>query len=65
LPCRPHGSHTGPSPVLLDVLAGGHQQRVPGVGARTVRRVVAELTDQRGVSSRFQAGAEAVRHGWI
>ncbi|MET8365449.1 hypothetical protein ABZU53_17985 [Micromonospora sp. NPDC005194] len=40
-------------------------KRVPGVGARTVRRVVAELTDQRGVSSRFQAGAEAVRHGWI
>jgi hypothetical protein len=30
-----------------------------------VRRRVAELLDELGAGSRFQAGAEAVRRGWL
>ena len=32
---------------------------------RTVRRRVAELMASLGADSRFQAGVEAVRHGWL
>jgi DNA-binding NarL/FixJ family response regulator len=32
---------------------------------RTVRRRVAELIEELGAQSRFQAGVEAVRRGWI
>lgn len=54
---------------LLRLLDAGHTDesagRKLGVSARTVRRVVAELTARLGVDSRFQAGAEAVRRGWL
>jgi len=36
-----------------------------GVSLRTVRRRMADLFDELGVDSRFQAGVEAVRRGWI
>jgi DNA-binding CsgD family transcriptional regulator/sugar-specific transcriptional regulator TrmB len=54
---------------LLRLLDAGHTDesagRKLGLSARTVRRVVAELADRLGVESRFQAGAEAVRRGWL
>ncbi|MGW1022878.1 helix-turn-helix transcriptional regulator [Streptomyces sp. NPDC002577] len=46
---------------LTDEAAG----RQLGVSQRTVRRRIAELTDRLGAGSRFQAGAQAVRRGWI
>jgi DNA-binding NarL/FixJ family response regulator len=35
------------------------------MSVRTVRRRVADLMDDLGADSRFQAGVEAVRRGWI
>lgn len=65
----------------LDVDAGGRQRlllqqlargakdeqiaRALGVSLRTVRRRVAEIMEDLGAESRFQAGAEAVRRGWL
>jgi DNA-binding NarL/FixJ family response regulator len=55
--------------LLLRQLAGGAKDeqiaRSLGLSVRTVRRRVAELLDQLGAESRFQAGAEAVRRGWL
>ncbi len=55
--------------LLLDQLAGGAKDeqiaRALGLSLRTVRRRVAEVLDELGVDSRFQAGVEAVRRGWI
>ena len=39
--------------------------RVLGQSLRTVRRRVADLMDELNASSRFQAGVEAVRRGWL
>jgi len=54
---------------LLEQLAAGAQDdqiaRRLGVSLRTVRRRVAELMTDLGAESRFQAGAEAVRRGWL
>lgn len=54
---------------LLRQLAGGAKDeqiaRVLGLSLRTVRRRVAELLVELGVETRFQAGAEAVRRGWL
>ena len=36
-----------------------------GVSLRTVRRRMSDLFEELGVESRFQAGVEAVRRGWI
>ncbi|WP_069812610.1 helix-turn-helix transcriptional regulator [Streptomyces sp. TP-A0874] len=36
-----------------------------GLSDRTVRRVVAQLTDRLGAQSRFEAGVRAVGRGWI
>ncbi len=55
--------------LLLDQMARGAKDeqiaRTLGLSLRTVRRRVAELMDQLGVDSRFQAGVEAVRRGWL
>ncbi len=54
---------------LLDLLARGVKDeriaRTVGLSLRTVRRRIAELLVELGVDSRFQAGAEAVRRGWL
>lgn len=39
--------------------------RTLGVSLRTVRRRIADIMDELGADSRFQAGAEAVRRGWL
>jgi hypothetical protein len=55
--------------LLLDQLVAGAKDeqiaRTLGWSLRTVRRRVAELLGDLGASSRFQAGAEAVRQGWL
>jgi DNA-binding CsgD family transcriptional regulator len=53
----------------LELLAlGGKDEAVArhlGVSLRTVRRRVADLLEELGATTRFQAGMEAVRRGWI
>jgi DNA-binding CsgD family transcriptional regulator/sugar-specific transcriptional regulator TrmB len=54
---------------LIRMLGSGHTDetvgRKLGLSVRTVRRLMAELTQRLGAASRFQAGAEAVRRGWL
>ena len=54
---------------LLPVLAGGEPDDVAcrrlGISPRTYSRRVAELLALLGVRTRFQAGAEAARRGWL
>lgn len=54
---------------LLEQLAEGAQDeqiaRRLGVSLRTVRRRVAEVMTELNAESRFQAGVEAVRRGWL
>ncbi len=55
--------------LLLSQLTGGAKDeqiaRALGVSVRTVRRRVADLLAELGADSRFQAGVEAVRRGWV
>ena len=55
--------------LLLAQLAEGAKDeqiaRILGISLRTVRRRVAAMMDELGVDSRFQAGVEAVRRGWL
>lgn len=55
--------------LLLDQMARGVKDeqiaRTLGLSLRTVRRRVAELLDELDSGSRFQAGVEAVRRGWL
>lgn len=55
--------------LLLDQLARGAKDeqiaRTLGLSLRTVRRRVADLLEELGASSRFHAGVEAVRRGWL
>ena len=61
-------------PVLRDrqvllMLAGGATDetiaRQLGVSSRTVERRVRALLDRLGAETRFQAGAQAARRGWL
>ncbi|MFJ6614094.1 LuxR C-terminal-related transcriptional regulator [Streptomyces sp. NPDC091289] len=60
---------TGQERQLLRLLAQGHTgtavARRLGLGVRTTRRMMAELMTRLGARSRFEAGAEAVRRGWL
>lgn len=55
--------------LLLNELARGERDeqiaRSLGLGLRTVRRRVADLMIELGVETRFQAGVEAARRGWL
>lgn len=55
--------------LLLQQLAAGAKDeqiaRTLGISLRTVRRRIASLLIELGVDSRFQAGVEAARHGWL
>ena len=54
---------------LIRLLAEGHTDesaaRKLAVSVRSVQRMMGGLVTRLGVNSRFQAGAEAVRRGWI
>lgn len=55
--------------LLLTLLAGGLKDeavgRQLGVHVHTARRRISRLLDRLGATSRFQAGAEATRRGWL
>lgn len=55
--------------LLLTQLAGGAKDeqiaRALDLSVRTVRRRVSDLMDELGANSRFHAGVEAVRRGWL
>lgn len=54
--------------LLRELAAGARDEQIArslGIGLRTVRRRIAELMLELGAESRFQAGVEAVRRGWI
>lgn len=54
--------------LLQQLAAGGTDEQIArtlGVSIRTVRRRVADLMIELGTDSRFQAGVEAVRRGWL
>lgn len=63
------GGDGGARRLLLDQLASGAKDeqiaRALGLSLRTVRRRVAAVLDELGVDSRFEAGVEAVRRGWV
>ncbi|HZM81951.1 MAG TPA: helix-turn-helix transcriptional regulator [Candidatus Limnocylindrales bacterium] len=54
---------------LLQLLSDGHTDasagRKLGVSARTVQRMMSDLTARLKAESRFQAGVTAVRLGWL
>ncbi len=54
---------------LLDLLGTGMKDeaiaRHLGISERTVRRRVSDLMSDLGVTSRFQAGVQALRRGWL
>lgn len=62
-------STLGDRRLLLEQLSSGAKDeqiaRALGLSLRTVRRRVAELMESLGADSRFAAGAEAVRRGWL
>lgn len=54
--------------LLEQLMAGATDEviaRQLGIGLRTVRRRIASLMSELGVDTRFQAGVEAVRRGWL
>lgn len=57
-----------PAAALINLLASGMKDeaiaRQLGISGRTLRRRVAEIQEQLGATSRFQAGLQAARHGW-
>ncbi|HVW80753.1 MAG TPA: LuxR C-terminal-related transcriptional regulator [Mycobacteriales bacterium] len=63
------GAPTGRVARVLELIAAGVKDeriaRTLGVATRTVRRDIAELKDNLGVSSRTEVVAAAVRQGWL
>ncbi len=54
--------------LLEQLAAGAHDEQIArklGISLRTVRRRVAALMSELGADSRFQAGVEAARRGWL
>lgn len=66
---RPRESHSELQRFLLTQLAQGAKDeqiaRTLGLSLRTVRRRIAGLMSELGADSRFQAGVEATRRGWL
>ena len=63
-----HVSRDGRQFLLEQLMAGATDEviaRTLGIGLRTVRRRIAALMTELGVDTRFQAGVEAVRRGWL
>ncbi|MFC7493128.1 MULTISPECIES: LuxR C-terminal-related transcriptional regulator [unclassified Nocardioides] len=54
--------------LLEQLAAGAHDEQIArklGLSLRTVRRRVAAMMTELGADSRFQAGVEAARRGWL
>lgn len=72
LGAQPRRNDRGLSPQegeILRLLSTGHTDesvaRRLNLSVRTVRRSIAELHERLSASSRFQAGVQAVRNGWL
>ncbi|MDD9205703.1 hypothetical protein PU560_04365, partial [Georgenia sp. 10Sc9-8] len=68
--CEERGGAPSPEEIeLLRVLARGAKDesaaRTLGVSVRTVRRMIAALSERLDAPGRFAMGAEAARRGWI
>lgn len=68
-PLRLTGSATAdPATTLINLLASGMKDeaiaRQLGVSGRTLRRRIAQVQEELGATSRFQAGLQAGRRGW-
>ncbi|WP_232247287.1 helix-turn-helix domain-containing protein [Kitasatospora azatica] len=54
---------------LLEIISDGHTDEVAarnlGISLRTVRRMMADLMDRLDAASRFQAGVNATKRGWL
>jgi DNA-binding CsgD family transcriptional regulator/sugar-specific transcriptional regulator TrmB len=65
----PQGEGLSDQRTMLEQLVGGAKDeqiaRALGLSVRTVRRRVADLLEDLGAHSRFQAGVEATRRGWL
>jgi DNA-binding NarL/FixJ family response regulator len=63
------GPHTTERVFLLRQLRAGTKDeqiaRTMGLSLRTVRRRISQLMIELGADTRFQAGAEAARRGWL
>jgi DNA-binding CsgD family transcriptional regulator len=51
--------------LLADGLTDDAAAKRLGISARTVRRIMADLMVRLGADSRFEAGVEAARRGWL
>lgn len=54
--------------LLQQLATGAHDEQIArnlGISLRTVRRRVADLMAELGADTRFQAGVEAARRGWL
>ena len=54
--------------ILRQLQSGSKDEQIArtmGLSLRTVRRRIAELMIELGADTRFQAGAEAARRGWL
>ncbi len=54
--------------LLMQLAEGAKDEQIArtlGISLRTVRRRISDLLIELGVDSRFQAGVEAVRRGWL
>ena len=57
-----------PVPARSSSPTGAHDEQIArklGISLRTVRRRVADLMTELGADTRFQAGVEAARRGWL
>ncbi|SCF44361.1 helix-turn-helix transcriptional regulator [Micromonospora mirobrigensis] len=68
-PPRDQDGLNGQERQLLRLLAEGHTDesaaRKLAVSTRSVQRIMTALTERLGAVSRFQAGVEAARRGWV
>ncbi|MGW1915412.1 LuxR C-terminal-related transcriptional regulator [Streptomyces sp. NPDC002076] len=68
-PVAEGASPTPQQRLMLKAMAAGYKDdtvaRELGVSTRTYRRLIADLLRVLGVESRFQAGAQAMRLGWL
>ena len=67
-PRHPSPSRRRPGSLLRQLAAGAKDEQIArtlGLSLRTVRRRVADLMIELGADTRFQAGVEAARRGWL
>ncbi|MFG1905764.1 transcriptional regulator TrmB [Kribbella sp. NPDC048928] len=61
-------ANADPNQTLINLLASGMKDeaiaRQLGVSGRTLRRRIAQVQEELGATSRFQAGLQAARRGW-